>query len=521
MKMLRRARNFRCLGWLGFFFLTLVLVAPGVALSAPKYGGKVKIAVARDPRQIGDPVARPFNNTDMRLCAPIIENLLRYDEKGMLVPWLAESWTIAEDQGSIVLNLRKGVKFQDGTDFNAKAVQWNLERYRVSDNPELKSVSAVEVLGDYSVQLKLAKWSSTLMDTFTQQPGMMISPKAFKEKGAERIQKDPVGTGPFKFKSWDRNVNLVLEKFDGYWQKGKPYLDAIEYVFINTPMTRNAALKAGEVDGVMIVEFQFLKELMDSGKYYPLAPGLSDILICYVGDSANPKSPWSDIRVRRAFSYAINGPELIETINKGYGEAINQYATKGSWGFNPQVKGYPYNPEKAKQLLAEAGYANGLKITMTCPAWGSYRYAPPAIQEYLRKVGIEAEIVYNDPGKFDAILFGGWENMMMQQPGRLVIPDAANNLDVYASCNAPFAFKKTTLCPDDYREAIDKALEAPDFETKQKWTWEAQRLLVDKYCLINFVITNPRVNVFSKKVHDINWEIVTTTQWTPEDAWKE
>jgi peptide/nickel transport system substrate-binding protein len=519
--MMRQARKFRLFGWGCFFFLSLVLIAPCSAQSAPKYGGKVRIAIARDPQQIGDPVARPFNNTDIRLSAPVIENLLRYDEKGMLVPWLAESWKIADDKSSISFTLRKNVKFHDGTDFNAEAAKWNLERYRTSDNPELKSVSSIEILGNYSLKLNLSKWSSTLMNNFTQQAGMIISPKAFKEKGEERIKKEPVGTGPFKFKSWERDVNLVLEKFDGYWQKGKPYLDAIEYVTIKSPMTRNAALKAGEVDGVMIVEFQFLKELMDSGKYYPLAPGLSDILVCFVGDSANPNSPWADIRVRRAFSYAINGPELVATINQGYGQAINQYATKGSWGFNPEVKGYPYDPEKAKQLLAEAGYANGLKITMTSPAWGSYRYAPPAIQEYLRKVGIEAEVVYHDPGKFDAILFGGWKNMIMQQPGRLVIPDAANNLDVYASCNAPFGFKGTMLCPDDYREAIDKALEAADFETKQKWTWEAQRLLVDKYSLMNFVITNPRVNVFSKKVHDINWEIITTTQWTPEDAWIE
>ena len=521
MGIMKQSRYFRFLSWAIFVLLTIGLMSPFLAEAAPKYGGKVKIAVARGPRQIGDPVARPFNNTDMRLAAPMIETLLRFDEKGMLAPWLAEKWSVAEDKSSVTFWIRKGIKFHDGTNFDVEAARWNLERYRTSDNPELKAVSSIEIMGDYALKLNLSKWSSTLMNNFTQQAGMMISPKAFKEKGSDGLKKEPVATGPFKFKRWTRNVSLEVEKFDDYWQKGKPYLDAIEYVIIKSPMTRNAALKAGEVDGVMIVEFQFLKELMASGKFYPLAPGLSNILICYVGDSANPESPWSDIRVRQAFSYAINGPEMVETINQGYGEAINQYATSGSWGLNPDVKGYPYNPEKAKQLLAEAGYADGLKITMTCPSWGSYRYAPPAIQEYLRKVGIEAEIVLNDPGKFDAILFGGWKNMMLQQPGRLVIPDAANNLEVYASCSAPFGFKGTMLCPDDYRDAIQKALDADDFEEKKKWTWEAQRLLVDKYCLINFIMTNPRVNVFSKKVHDINWEIITTTQWTPEDAWKE
>ena len=521
MGMRTKLHNFRWTGRVIFLLLSIMLAAPCAAWSAPKSGGKVKIAVARGPRQIGDPVAKPFNNTDMRLAAPIIETLLRFDKEGMLTPWLAEKWQVADDKKSVTFHIRKGVKFHDGTDLNAETARWNLERYRVSKNSELKSVSAIEVIDEYTVRLTLSKWSSTLMNSFAQQAGMMISPTAFEKKGPDKIKKDPVATGPFRFKEWNRGVNLTLEKFDGYWQKGKPYLDAIEYVIIKTPMTRNAALKAGEVDGVMIVEFQFLKELVDSGKFYTLAPGLSNILICYVGDSANPDSPWSDIRVRQAFSHAINGAELVETINQGYGEAINQYATKASWGFNPNVKGYPYDPAKAKKLLAEAGYGKGLKITMNCPAWGSYRYAPPAIQEYLRKVGIEAKIVLTDPGKFDAVLFSGWKNIMLQQPGRLVIPDAANNLEVYASSHAPFGFEGTMLNPDDYREAIDKALAATDFETKKKWTWEAQRLLVDKYCLINFVMTNPRVNVFSKKVHDINWEVVTTTQWTPEDAWKE
>jgi len=500
---------------------TLLSLSPRAGEAAPKYGGVVKIAVARDPGQIGDPAARPFNLTDFRLSAPMLETLLRYDKQGMLVPWLATGYEVGKDLKSITISLRKGVKFQDGTDFNAEAAKWNLERYRTSKNPELKTVSSIDIIDAYTVKLNLSSWSSTLIDNFTLYPGVMISPAAFKEKGPDKIKLDPVGTGPFKFKSWQRNTSLKLEKFDGYWQKGKPYLDGIEYLFISTPMTRNAALKAGEVDGVMIVEFQFLKELMDTGNFYPLEPGLSNILICYIGDSAHKDSPFSDIRVRRAMSYAVDSKQLVETLNHGYGEVINQYGTKGSWGYNPNVKGYPYDPEKAKKLLAEAGYANGLNISLTGASWGVYRYYHPAIQEYFRKVGINAEIILNDPGKHDALLYKGWNNTWMHQAGRLIIPDAANNLEVYASCMSDMGLKGTILCPDDYADAINKAKEAPDFATKQKWTWEAQRLLVDEYCLVNFYCTSPRVNVFNKKVHDINWEVTTTVHWTPEDSWKE
>ncbi|MBN2058775.1 MAG: ABC transporter substrate-binding protein [Deltaproteobacteria bacterium] len=499
----------------------LFFLSPMAGEAAPKYGGTAKLAVARDPGQIGDPATRPFNLTDFRLSAPILETLFRYDTKGMMIPWLATGYEIAKDLKSITITLRKGIKFQDGTDFNAEAVKWNLDRYRTSKNPELQTVSSVEIVDPYSVKLNLSSWSSTLVDNFTLYPGLMISPTAFKERGPDKIKLDPVGTGPFKFKSWQRNTSLKLEKFDGYWQKGKPYLDEIEYLFISTPMTRASALKAGEVDGVMTVEFQFLKDLMATGNFYTLEPGLSNILICYIGDSAHPDSPFSDIRVRRALNYAVDSKQMVETINYGYGEVLNQYGTKGSWGYNPNVKGYPYDPEKAKKLLAEAGYGDGLNITLTGASWGTYAYYHPAIQAYLRQVGINAEIILDDPGKHDALLYKGWNKTWMHQAGRLIIPDAANNLMVYASCMSDMALKGTMLCPDDFMDALKKAQEASDFETKQKWTWEAQRLMVDEYCLINFYITCPRVQVFNKKLHDINWEVTTTVHWTPEDTWKD
>ncbi|MFC1534713.1 ABC transporter substrate-binding protein [Thermodesulfobacteriota bacterium] len=499
--------------------IAMLTLSPAQGETAPKHGGIVRIAVARDAIQIGDPVVRPFYS--LRMAAVTVETLLRFDKKGILVPWLATGYEVSKDLNSITITLRKGVKFHDGTDFNAEAVKWNLERYRTSKNSELKSVKSIDIVDGYTVRLNLSKWSSTLMNAMVTYPGIMISPTAFKKLGPDKIKLNPVGTGPFKLKSWKRDISLKFERFNNYWQKGKPYLDGIEYFPIKNPMSRQASLKAGEVDGVMIVEYQFIKDLVKTGKFYSLGPGLSTIIVDFIGDSAHPDSPFADIRVRRAISHAVNRQELVDTINHGYGQVMNQYATKGSWGYNPNVKGYPYNPEKAKKLLAEAGYAKGLKFKMASPNFGTFKYPPPAIQEYFRKVGIQAEIVLNDMGKHNSTLYNGWRNILLEQPGALVFPDAANNMFSYASCNSRYKFKGTVLCPDDYMDALDKALKAPDFETKQKWTWEAQRLLVDKYCLVNFFTTNPRVHVFSKKVHDINFEAITTTQWTPEDAWLE
>ena len=168
--------------------------------------------------------------------------------KGLPVPWLATGWKIAKDLRSITFTLRKGVKFHDGTDFNAEAVKWNLDRYRTSTNTELKSVESVEVLDPFTVKLNLSKWSSTLIDNFTMHAGMMISPTSFQKNGADWAKTHPVGTGPFKLAYWQRDTSVKFEKFPGYWQKGKPYLDGVEWVIIADMVTRTMAFKKGEAE---------------------------------------------------------------------------------------------------------------------------------------------------------------------------------------------------------------------------------------------------------------------------------
>ncbi|MBI5439890.1 MAG: ABC transporter substrate-binding protein [Deltaproteobacteria bacterium] len=492
---------------------------PAVAVpkAAPKPGGRLKIAVALDADQLGDPVARPFSSMGRRFSGAGIETLLRYDAQGRLVPWLAKEWKVAKDLAWVTLTLRSGVKFHDGTDFNAEAVRWNLERYRTSTNPELKAVSSVEVVNDSTVKLNLSEWSSTLVDTLADYPGMMISPTAFQKAGSDGIKTNPVGTGPFKFASWQRDVGAKYEKFEGYWQKGKPYLDGIEWVVIKDPMSRIAAFRAGEVNATLIVEPKEVNELEKEGKYTFSTGGLSAMAICLVGDSGHANSPFADVRVRRAVSHAIDAKSLVDALTRGFGRVSNQYALVGSWGQNPNVKGYPYDPAKAKKLLAEAGYPNGFKAKLVAPSWGLFTYPVPVFQEALRKVGIEVEIETVDQIRHKTILHNGWQNALMMQPGSLVSPDVTNNLVVYASCRS--YLKGTMACPDDYNAALGQALAAKDFETKKKWTWEAQKLLVDKYALFNFAYNVPRMNAFHQEVRDTGFGATTDTQWTPEDAW--
>ena len=327
----------------------------------PRYGGVLKRCYDNDAQQLGNPAARPFDLTSVKMSRPAIETLLRYDEKGNPVPWLAAGWKISKDLRSVTLTLRKGVMFHDGTDCDPEAVKWNLERYRTSDNPELKAVTSIDVVSDSAVKINLSEWDSALIGNLASYAGMIISPTAFKTNGGEWCRSHPVGTGPFKFVSWQKDVRIKYEKFNAYWQKGKPYLDGIEWVVITDPMSRLAAFKRGEVDDLANVQPKDVEDLKASGKYYGAFCELSALTFCVMGDSAHPGSPFTDLRVRRAIEYAIDKQALAKTFTLGFGQTSNQYAPPKAWGNNPNVKGYPYDPNKAKKLLAEAGYPKGFK----------------------------------------------------------------------------------------------------------------------------------------------------------------
>lgn len=249
----------------------------------PKYGGILKRCLDVDAQGL-DPMAQPFTYVAVRMAQTAIETLVRLDERGLpVVPWLATDWKVSGDLRSITFTLRKGVKFHDGTDFNAEAVKWNLERYRTSSNLELKAVASIDVLNDSTLRLNLSKWNSSLLSSLSCKAGMMISPTAYKTHGEEWVRMHPVGTGPFKFVSWQRDVKQVYQKFDSYWQKGKPYLDGIEWSINTDPVSKVFAFKQEEVDELLNVEPKDVKDLKANGKYYAILNELTPLELSLMG----------------------------------------------------------------------------------------------------------------------------------------------------------------------------------------------------------------------------------------------
>ncbi len=490
----------------------------GAKKLTPVYGGTLRVADQYDGVSIGYP-PKMLRVNSSRQAAPVIETLFRIDQTGNAVPWLVETFKNNVKENSVTLKLRKGVKFHDGTDFDADAVKWNLDQAITAKTQGTEKFKSIDVIDNFTVRINLTQWDSTVTSNLSQIAGMIISPAAFKKNGQEWCAKNPVGTGPFQFVSWEKDVRTVYRKFDGYWQKGKPYLDGIVWTPIPDQLTHTFSIKKGEIDVSMWISGKDVPGLEKDGFLVTYGSSGSGTM-ALIPDSANPKSPFADVRVRRAARYAIDTESLVKTVYDGFAESANQWSYKNHWGYNPAVVGYPYNPAKAKRLLAEAGYPNGFKTKL------GYRTNPlddqvfTAIQSYLKAVGIDAELDPMMTGRYDQIAMQGgkWEG--------LIINAVSPNPDIAAALAARYAgggpFFNSMLTPKDYVAAIQNAINAPDFKTKKKWTHEAMKLMIDKYCLQVTISGRYPFAVNRAAVHNHN--IMATPNaggWTPEEVWLE
>jgi len=508
------------------FVFSLTIGGRGIVKAAepkatPQYGGILRIVEDFRITFLGYP-QKMAAGWIKRAAAPAIETLLRIDEQGRIIPWLATDYKADPKAATITITLRKGVKFHDGTDFNAEAVKWNLDQAISTKQFGSVLINSVDVVEPYIVRVNLKQWDNTVLGMLGYSYiGMMISPAAFKKNGEEWCANNPVGTGPFRFVSWEKDLKITYKKFDGYWQKGKPYLDGIEYLYIADQVVAGLGFRKGETHVLVTPLPEDLTSYEKEGyvvtgtvRTYSSPNGAA------IPDAANPKSPFADLRVRQAAQHAIDGKAMVEAVLYRRGEVATQWVYKGHPAYNPDIVGYPYNPAKAKQLLAEAGYPNGFKTKYMYFTGRNYQQIAVALSGQLRKVGIEVELVPLPIARVLPIMFSGgtWEGLIYAGPPPW--PDFAGGLrDRFSGDGRNFSLM---LAPDDYKEAIKNAVGAPDLESKNKWTQRALKLMTDKYCLSLFWFFEEVSLVHHKYVHDIGlYKVPSGNQWTPEDAWME
>lgn len=374
-------------------FLVIFLLLSVVLSFAAKYGGTLRFVMGADAVSL-----LPANQTDNisgTVCRHIYDGLVEFDEKLNLTPALAERWEVSQDGTTYTFYLRKGVKFHDGTNFNAHAVK---KYYDYVLNNTLRRtglfkgiIKTIEVIDEYTVNFVLEKPFSSFLYRLAHEAALIVSPKAIDELGSDpgKLGRAPVGTGPFMLREWKIGERIELIKNPNYWRQGQPYLDGTVFTIIPEDVTRVTQLRAGDADVMFNPPPALVPTLQKDDKLaVRIEPSLR---VIYIGMNTR-KAPLNDVRVRQALNYAIDKSKLCSAIMKNLAIPSDSPLAKYTVGY-ASTGGYPYDPQKAKQLLKEAGQEN-LKLQLITPKGrylNDYEVAI-AVQGMLREIGVTVDV---------------------------------------------------------------------------------------------------------------------------------
>lgn len=383
-------------------------VKPLETITDSRYGGTLVYARGADAEKL-DP-ADTSDGEAMKVCYHLYDGLLRFKVGGIDVePALATRWESSEDGLIWRFYLRRGVKFHDGSDFNADAVVFSFMRQLDVNHPYhngkfptwqglfAQYINNVEKIDEYTVKIILDKPFAPLLSGLSMFAMSIISPKAMKELGKEGFDKHGVGTGPFKFVEWTVNDRIVLEANEDYWD-GRPYLDRVVYKVVPDNSIRTLQLQSGAsdvIDGLAPYDVARIKR--DPNLSLSSIEGLN---VGYLAMHTE-KAPFNDKRVRQAVNYAINKDPLVKVIYQGLATLASNPLPPTLWGHNDDLKPYEYNPQKAKELLAQAGYPDGFSFTLDVmknprPYMPEPVKVAQAIKQNLSMIGINVTLRIND-----------------------------------------------------------------------------------------------------------------------------
>jgi peptide/nickel transport system substrate-binding protein len=316
---------------------------------------------------------------------------------------------INEKNPMITFHLRRGIKFHDGSDFNADAVAYNLKWLK--DVKKLQygdKVKSIEVVDPYTVRLHLTEYNNMLIHGLGFV--FMWSKTALTTKSVDWLRANPVGTGPFKLVEWKRDDHIKWERNKDYWQKDRPYLDGIEIHYIPDPVTASQMLLTKQVDMWINPPVKDQAELEKKGfvRNFGYAGRIQTIFL----NTTDPGRPTGKLKVREAIEYALDKPAMAKALGFGYATPQKMTAPEGEWGFDPAYKGRTYDPQKARQLLSDAGYPNGLKLKLM--VMSDNRDLATAIKSYMDQAGFNVDIDVADPGRLYGSLWGtGFDDMLL------------------------------------------------------------------------------------------------------------
>src|SRR6266581_2239402 len=381
----------------------VALLSPVAAGAAPT--GKVVLAQGVDPTTLD--MANQSETPASNVGRHIFDTLYERDPNLKIVPALAAEMPKFVPPSAWEVKLRKGVKFHNGEDFNADSAKFSLERLaqgqgKLRGATFFAPIDRVEIVDPYTVRVHTKKPWPTFTTVMTFVQGSMYPPKAYRDKDTTFISKNPIGTGPYKFVRWSKDEEIVLEANDRYW-RGAPKIKTIVFRAIPDDAVRVAALQNGEIDLAVNIP-PHLAAIIDKHPklFLSTAPSIRTIQLMFYAHQMDAQhkpvgpydGPTADKRVRQAIAYAIDADEIIKSVLDGKGIRVATMLPSMHFGYDPKLVPIKYDLARSKKLLAEAGFANGVEITLHGPQ-GRYvrdKEVAEAITGQLNKAGIRTTL---------------------------------------------------------------------------------------------------------------------------------
>lgn len=471
-------------------FKVCIAVAAACALSAcgeprePK--NEARLGIALEPPNL-DPTAGAAAAIDEVVYANVFEGLTRIGPNGEVLPALAASWDISPDRLTYTFHLHEGARFHDGTMFDASDVKFSLDRARAptSTNAQkalFEPIANVDAVDPATVRVTLSRPASDFLFNMGLGDAVIVAP----ESAATNASK-PTGTGPFRFTRWLKGTQIELVRNDAYW--GTPAkLDKVVFLIIPDPSAAYAALLAGDVDSFPnFPAVELLPQVKDDPRF-TIAVGTTE------GETIlainNTKPPFNDIRVRRAIAHAVNREDLIEGVGQGYGTPIGSHFAPHNEAYIDLTGRYPFDPAKARALLADAGHPNGIDATLRLPPVLYARRGGEIIASRLKAVGINAKI--------ENIEWAQWLDQVFTRGDfdlTIVSHTEPNDIGIYARDDYYFHYAKPK-----FKGLMTALAAAPSDADRKRILQDAQRMLADD-AVNAFLFQLPKIGVWNTRLH--------------------
>ncbi len=462
------------------------LVLAVTASAARAQGGNLVVQVATEPPGL-DLTASPATAIPAVVFYNVQESLVKVDRHGKIVPWLAERWHTA-DQRNYTFFLKRGVHFHNGREVKASDVKFVIER---AMNPETKhpypgyyaAIGDIVVKDDYTITFALKRPDANFLLNMARS-GSVIYPR----EAVDTLKSAPIGTGPFKVGEWVRGDHIVLVKNPDYHVKGLPKLNRVTYRFIPDPNAALAALKAGDIDAAMFgIGPEHVPDLQKDPRFQVIIGETTNDVILAMNNS---RKPYTDVRVRRAMTYAVDKKEVVKGAMFGLGRILGTNVDPLNPYFVDMSNAMPHDPAKARKLLAEAGYPNGFDTVLkVAPQYYYTVRTAEVLTSQLAKVGVKVKI--------EQIEWGQWLSRVWKEADYdLTIIGHGEAWDVGNYANPKYYYRYDS---PKFQEVFKKSEVTVDDKARRALYAELQKILVEDAPVV-WLYVHPRLAVTKKGV---------------------